>query len=70
MEELFRSNDMIALSVARARLSEAEIEFFIADEFTSVLEGSIGAIPRRVLVDADRLEEARILLADVIGGDT
>ena len=69
LEELFRTNDPVALSVARARLSESGMEFFIADEFASMMDGSIGAIPRRVLVDEDRIAEARKLLADVLGDE-
>jgi hypothetical protein len=36
----------------------------VADQTMSILDGSIGAIPRRVLVDSDRIEEARTIVTD------
>jgi hypothetical protein len=53
MRELFRSNNAVRLSWAQARLSDAGIESFVLDHHTSLIEGSIGAIPRRLMV-ADR----------------
>ncbi|MAK60656.1 MAG: hypothetical protein CMK09_06730 [Ponticaulis sp.] len=66
MEELLRTNNPVEISVIRARFEEAGIVFSIADEFTSGMEGSIGAIPRRILVDADQAERARQLLSDIL----
>ena len=50
MRELFRSNNAVRLSWAQAQLSDAGIESFILDHHTSLVEGSIGAIPRRLMV--------------------
>jgi hypothetical protein len=44
-------------------LTEENIDFIIADLNMSVLEGSIGALPRRVLVESDRLAHARQILS-------
>ena len=66
MEELFRTNNPVLLSVAAARLDEAGIKYLIADQFMSSIEGSIGAIPRRFLVEADGEGRARVLLKDVL----
>jgi hypothetical protein len=58
MKELLRSNDPVLLSYVSALLTEENIDFIVADLNMSVLEGSIGALPRRVLVEGDRLARA------------
>jgi len=63
MKELLRSNDAVLISYVSALLEEAGIGFMVADTNMSVLEGSIGALPRRILVASDRIQRARALLA-------
>lgn len=62
MEELFRSNDPALLSYATAMLTGEDIEVLIFDVHTSVLEGSIGILPRRVMVQTDDAPRARAIL--------
>jgi hypothetical protein len=62
MRELLRSNDPVLISFARALLAEAGIEHLLVDAHMSVLEGSLGVLPRRVLVLEDDLPRARTLL--------
>ena len=64
MKELLRSNDPVLLSYVSALLEEARIYFIVADLNMSVLEGSIGALPRRVLVESGRLGQARNVLTE------
>lgn len=64
MVELMRTNDMVLISFVEAILSEAGIDHMVVDRNMSVLEGSIGVIPRRILVDSTRLDEARTCLID------
>jgi hypothetical protein len=64
MKELLRSNDLVLLSYVSALLEEARIDFIVADLNMSVLEGSIGALPRRVLVESERLGQARNVLTE------
>lgn len=64
MQPLIRSNDPVELSFAQALLADAGIPAVLLDQHTSVLEGSIGAIPRRLCVADDDLEEARTLLIE------
>ena len=59
MEELLRSNDPVYLSFVRHVLDEAGIDYLLLDEHMSVLEGSIGILPRRILVAAEDLRRAR-----------
>jgi len=64
MKELLRTNDPVLLSYVSALLEEAGIGHMVADLNMSVLEGSIGALPRRLLVESDRLGRARNLLTE------
>jgi hypothetical protein len=64
MEEIVRTNNLVTISFIEALLKEAGIVPFIADQNMSVIEGSLGILPRRVLVPADEVERARRLLKD------
>jgi hypothetical protein len=64
MHELIRSNDVVLLSFVQSLLQEAGVEHLLLDGNMSVLDGSIGAIPRRVLVGADNLLRARRILSE------
>jgi hypothetical protein len=64
MKELLRSNDPVLLSYVSALLEEGDIGFIVADLNMSVLEGSIGALPRRILVESERLRQARNILTE------
>jgi len=64
MRELVRTNDPVLISAIEALLKGAGINHLIADQNMSVLEGSIGIFPRRILVDEDEFEAARRLLAE------
>ena len=58
MKELLRSNDPVLISFVSSLLDEEGIDFMVADMNMSVLEGSIGALPRRVMVDEDEFPQA------------
>jgi hypothetical protein len=64
MQELIRTNDPVLLSFIQALLDEQEIVFHVADEAISSVEGSIGILPRRVLVVDDDIEKARRMLQE------
>jgi hypothetical protein len=63
MKELLRSNNPVFLSFAQSVLAEAGIEALVFDIHMSVMEGSIGALPRRLMVPDDDLGRARAALA-------
>lgn len=70
MIELVRTNDPVIISFVEALMRDAGIPVLVADRNMSVLEGSIGILPRRVLVAQDDLDRARRILADAgIGGE-
>ncbi|MCT8970301.1 DUF2007 domain-containing protein [Microbaculum marinisediminis] len=64
MTELLRTNDMVLLSFVEALLKDAGIVCAVFDQNMSVVEGSLGVLPRRLLVDSDAVDEARRLLID------
>ena len=70
MEELLRTNDLVLISFVESLLQEAGIERLVADRNTSIIEGSLGVLQQRILVNADNLEEARSILRDAGVGDT
>jgi hypothetical protein len=64
MKELLRTNDAVRLSWLQALLAGAGIESVILDTNTSIIEGSIGAIQRRLMVIEDDYRRATTLLAE------
>ena len=64
MRELVRTNDAVLVSAIEALLNGADIPHLVLDRNMSVLEGSIGILPRRILVDEEHIAAARQLLQD------
>ncbi len=65
MQELVRTNDTVRLSWLQAALASAGIEVFVLDSYTSIMEGSIGAIPRRLMVRDQDESRARAVLKEI-----
>jgi hypothetical protein len=64
LRELVRTNDAVLVSAIQALLDAARIPHIVLDQNMSVLEGSIGILPRRLLVDDDHAAAARRLLEE------
>jgi hypothetical protein len=64
MELLLRTNDAVLLSFAQALLKDAGIESVLFDQNMSIIEGSIGILPRRLLVPSGSIDAARRLLRE------
>jgi hypothetical protein len=64
MKELFCSNDAVLLSFVEALFNEARVAHVVADANMSIVEGSIGILPRRMLVPSDDWNRARRVLAE------
>lgn len=62
MLEVFRTNDVVMITWLEALLRGEGIEPYVLDAHTSILEGSIGAIPRRVMVASEQGERAKSVL--------
>ena len=70
MRELVRTNDAVLITAIEALLNGADIKHLVVDRNISVLEGSIGAFQRRILVDEDDVDAARQLLTEAgFGGE-
>jgi len=64
MFELLRTNDPVVISFVESLLRDAGIACFVADQNMSIMEGSLGILPRRVMIDEGDREAARQLLRD------
>lgn len=70
MREILRINDPVLLSFVTSLLSEAGHTFHIADTNVSIVEGSVGIFPRRLLVKEVEAERVYRLLQEVgLGGE-
>jgi len=65
MQELVRTNDLVRLSWLQSVLAGAGIKAVILDGHTSTIEGSIGAIQRRLMVEDRDEGRARAVLKEV-----
>ncbi|MEM1386061.1 MAG: DUF2007 domain-containing protein [Pseudomonadota bacterium] len=64
MKELLRTTDPTLIAYASALLQGEKIESFQMDIHMSVLEGSIGILPRRLMVRESDLIRAQRVLRD------
>lgn len=64
MRELVRTNDLVLISAIEALMKGANIDYVVLDQNMSVLEGSLGMLPRRVLVEEEQVSRARRVLQD------
>lgn len=66
LRELVRTNDLVLVLVSAigALLDGAEIFHLVLDQNMSVIEGSLGVLPRRILVNEDDNRAARQLLTE------
>ena len=64
LRELVRTNDMVLVSAVCALLDGANIHHLVLDQYMSIIEGSLGVLPRRILVHEDDNRQARQILAD------
>jgi hypothetical protein len=64
LRELVRTNDIVLVSAIGALLDGANIHHLVLDQNMSIIEGSLGVLPRRILVHDDDASEARQILSD------
>jgi len=64
MREIVRTNDAVLITAIEALLTGAGIRHQVLDRNMSVLEGSLGMLPRRILVEDDSAARARRLLTE------
>ncbi len=64
VRELVRANDPVLVSAISALLDGADIHYVVFDQNMSVIEGSLGILPRRIMVADDDVMEARRVVAE------
>lgn len=64
MRELVRTNDIVLVSAIGALLDGAHIRHVVLDQNMSVIEGSLGILPRRIMVEEEEVAAARRLLTE------
>jgi hypothetical protein len=64
MRELLITNDPVLLGYAQVLLADQGVETLVFDQHISVLEGSIGAFPRRLMVASDHWARAVRVMED------
>ena len=62
--ELVRTNDLVVISLIESLLTQEGVPYFVADQHMSAVEGSLGFLPRRIMVDAGQQDRARRLLQE------
>jgi hypothetical protein len=62
--ELVRTNDLVLISLIESLLTQEGVRHFVADQHMSAVEGSLGFLPRRIMVDAAQCVRARRLLRE------
>jgi len=67
MKTILKTNDPVLLNYAEALLKDAGIAAVVFDESMSIMDGSIGILPRRLSVSDDDVERARDVLRDGVG---
>ena len=65
MQAILRTNDPVLISYVRSLLMDAGIESVEFDSHIANMEGSVGAIPCRLLVHGAKVDRALAALADV-----
>ena len=64
MREIVRTNDPVLITAIEALLKGAGIGHMVLDQNMSILDGSLGMLPRRIVVDDEYVAKARRLLTD------
>ena len=70
MREIVRTNDPVLINAIEVLFDGAHIAYMVLDQNMSVLEGSLGMLPRRIMVADEQEKDARQLLtAAGLGGE-
>ena len=64
MRELIVTNEPVLISFAEALLKDQRIEAMVFDRNMSLMEGSIGAFPRRLVVPDEQWSRAAEIMSE------
>lgn len=70
MRELLKTNNPVLLNFAEALLTDAGINSVVLDTHMSITDGSLGILPRRLMVADDDFVQAERLLKDALPDET
>jgi hypothetical protein len=63
MRDILKTNDPVLLNFAEAVLSDAGIDSVVFDAHMSIMDGSLGILPRRLMVTDPDYKRAKSILA-------
>jgi Putative prokaryotic signal transducing protein len=66
MREVLKTNDAVLLNFAEALLSDAGIHALVFDGHMSIMDGSLGILPRRLMVSEEDFNRARTVLENAL----
>ena len=66
MRDVLKTNDPVLLDFAQVVLSNAGIPAVVFDAHMSVMDGSLGILPRRLMVADEDFEQARRVLREAV----
>ena len=66
MRAVLKTNNPVVLSYATHVLEEAGIEALVFDTHASIMDGSMGMVPRRLMVADEDFDRADKLLRDAV----
>ena len=69
MKAVLKTNDVVLLSFAQSLLKDAQIETLLLDENASIMDGSLGILPRRLMVADDDFLQAQRILRDALNSE-
>jgi len=67
MRALLKTNNPVVLDFAEVLLRDAGIAAVVFDAAASVMDGSLGMLPRRLMVEDEDYEQARGVLTEGLG---
>lgn len=70
MRELLKTNDPVLLNFAQVLLGDAGMAAIVFDENMSVMDGSLGILPRRLMVADEEYDRALKLLKSALPAET
>jgi hypothetical protein len=66
MRDVLKTNDAVLLDFARVLLADAGIDAVVFDDHMSIMDGSLGILPRRLMVADDDVPQAERILKEAL----
>ena len=68
MRDVLKTNDAVLLNFAEALLADAGIRAVVFDTHMSIMDGSLGVLPRRLMVTEEDYTRTKSVLAGALPG--